>query len=88
MNKHTKGPSYLRNKGAEIWRGDTIIALAVGDESASYEIIRRYNYHDELLEACKLALPQLEWANIHGSRGEEILTQVKAAIAAAQRKES
>jgi hypothetical protein len=31
-------------------------------------------------EACRAALPILEWANIHGSRCEEVLAQVKAAL--------
>jgi hypothetical protein len=40
----------------------------------------------ELLAALKVALPNLEWANIHGSRCEEILVQIKAAIRRAERK--
>ena len=39
---------------------------------------------DELLEACKAALPLLERANIHGSRCEEELAATKAAIAKAE----
>lgn len=34
----------------------------------------------ELLIALKAALPNLEWANVHGSRCEELLSQVKSAI--------
>lgn len=34
----------------------------------------------ELLAALEAALPNLEWANIHGSRCEETLSQIKAAI--------
>jgi hypothetical protein len=34
----------------------------------------------ELLDALEASLPNLEWANIHGSRCEELLNQTKAAI--------
>jgi hypothetical protein len=33
-----------------------------------------------IFEALKASLPILEWANIHGSRCEEVLSQVKSAI--------
>jgi hypothetical protein len=37
----------------------------------------------DLLDALINALPNLEWANIHGSRCEETINQVRAAIAKA-----
>lgn len=36
-----------------------------------------------LLEACRAALPQLHWANCHGSRCDEAIATIEAAIAAA-----
>ena len=36
-----------------------------------------------LLEVLKAALPQVHWANIHGSRNDELVTTIEAAIAKA-----
>ena len=38
----------------------------------------------DLLAALKAAIPQLHWANLHGSRCEELLDQVGTALAKAR----
>ena len=38
----------------------------------------------QLLEALLVSLPNLEWANLHGSRCDEVIVQVKNAIKAAR----
>lgn len=41
----------------------------------------------ELLTALEAAVPNLQWANIHGSRCEELLQQVRAALVKARGEE-
>ena len=40
----------------------------------------------DLLAACRKALPQLRWANCHGSRCDELIAEIEAAIAKAEGK--
>jgi|HubBroStandDraft_4_1064222.scaffolds.fasta_scaffold05566_11 hypothetical protein len=48
------------------------------------KIERACNVNSELLFALKTALPNLEWANLHGSRCEETLKMIKAVIQRAE----
>jgi hypothetical protein len=48
------------------------------------KIERTCNVNSELLVAIKAALPNLEWANIHGSRCEELLKMIKTVIQRAE----
>ena len=60
--EHTQGPRVLRREDAEIWKGDTIIALAVGDEAGPDKMIQRYNDWPALLEALERAERVIRWA--------------------------
>ena len=63
---------------------DTLVGLLMGDTLASgkrAELVRLANAAPHLWAALKSAMPQLEWANLHGSRCEELLAQAKAALA-------
>ena len=53
---HTSGPLTLRRNGAEIWKGDHIVALAVGGEFEADAMIRAANAAPDLLEACHKAM--------------------------------
>lgn len=62
---------------------DTIDVYAA-IESLGKTALRIADERNYLLAACKAALPNMEWANIHGSRCEEELAQLKEAIAKAE----
>ena len=72
--KHTPGPCecYVH---VDIYTTKTGIKFCPLHEAAP-----------EMLKALKAVLPQIEWANVHGSRCEELLGLVKAAIAKAEGK--
>ena len=57
---HTPGPLLLVRRQAEIWLGDRIVALAVGDEKEADAMIFRSNAYGDLLQAAKCALADLE----------------------------
>ena len=45
------GPSTLRRVGAEIWKGDHVVALACGNEAEADDMIQSANTAPDLLEA-------------------------------------
>jgi hypothetical protein len=48
------------------------------------KIERACQVNGELLLVLKAALPNLEWANLHGSRCEELLNHIKTTIQRAE----
>ena len=93
MSTDTKaktGPSYLRRENAEIWKGDHIVALAVGDESEADEMVCRYNAHDGLVEACtyaQVSITGVSRGGVSWYRGihDNAYNLLEAALAAAEK---
>jgi len=88
--KHTSGPwgitedgDYIRqvNGGRRLYIAAVLEVPIEGETQANARLLAAA---PELLEALKESLPQLRWANVHGSRCDELIAEVVAAIAKAE----
>jgi hypothetical protein len=64
----------------------TVQQLHDAFDSLSVTVLRCKAERDELLVALKAALPNLHWANIHGSRCDEAIEMAEQAITKTERK--
>ncbi|HUX01715.1 MAG TPA: hypothetical protein VMY35_12125 [Phycisphaerae bacterium] len=81
--KQKAGLGLSRHDAAIIYDG-AVVALAVGDEKTADEMVRRFNAHDDLLAACRMALEILDNCAPRGKNEGAVGKELRAAIAKAE----